>query len=319
MTPNSAIADLPPTSPSPPAPHRAAAARIDALLAGQREAQDRLASLDQLFVIGCGKSGTTWLRNLLHGHPQISIFGEGSFAWRLLPILGQAFSVFNEHQSHGQPACTHLAEDDLFLTARGIIDGIFTRYIHESGKPMGELRMVGDKTPQHTIGIPALNTLYPRARFVHIYRDPRDVATSAWFHDGVNDTKRDFPQFIHHFMNEVWPLQVGTARQVGPTLGGDRFFELRYEDLVADEALEIRRLLEFLPVDNTPELVGECSRAGSFKKLSGGRERGEGDNSKFYRKGVTGDWENHLPIDLVRELCVPIADLMRSCGYEPTV
>ena len=96
----------------------------------------------------------------------------------------------------------------------------------------------------------------------------------GWFHDGVNDTKRDFPQFIHHFMNEVWPLQVGTARQVGPTLGPDRYIELRYEDLIADEAHEIERLLDFLPVDNSRELVTACGRAGSFKKLSGGRDRG---------------------------------------------
>lgn len=291
---------------------------INTLLRNHRNAQNALDFVQKLFVIGCGKSGTTWLRNILHGHPEIAIFGEGSFAWRLIPLFTQAANLFNQHQSKGQPPFTQLDEPDLRLIARLIIDNAFWKYLQHSEKPVEQIKIVGDKTPQHTIAIPLLNTLYPESKFIHIYRDPRDVATSAWFHDGVNDPHRNFEQFIKHFMNEVWPLQVGTARSVGPLLGPERFLELRYEDLLDNERDEIKRLLTFLNVKSSDDSITRCSDAGSFKKMTGGRERGDEDNSKFYRKGVAGDWRNHLPEDLVRTLCKPIAELMTACGYQPT-
>jgi hypothetical protein len=163
-----------------------------------------------------------------------------------------------------------------------------------------------------------LNALYPRAKFIHIMRDPRDVATSGWFDEGVKQHARTFEQFIHHYMNEVWPLQVGRARSVGPQLGHSRYFELRYEDLLTHENEVIQRMLRFLSVDASESSLRASSDAGSFEKLAGGRSRGEGDDSQFYRKGISGDWKNHLPIELVSRLCEPIAELMRACGYEPS-
>ena len=55
---------------------------------------------------------------------------------------------------------------------------------------------------------------------------------------------------------------------------------------------------------------------GSFKKHSRGRERGQTDNDHFYRSGTVGDWQNHLPIELVRNCCDPIKPLMQQYGYE---
>jgi len=292
---------------------------INDLLSAWRERTDRAERLSKLFIIGCGKSGTTWLRYMLNGHPQIVVEGEGSFAWCLLPHFFQAVEAFNKHQQKGQPPVTHFAPDDALVMARRLIDTQFARYVEharQSGRDLRGLRYVGDKTPQHTIAIPLLNTLYPESRFVHIMRDPRDVAVSGWFHSGA-DSGRTFEQFIHHYMNEVWPLQVGSARRDGPPLGAKRYFELRYEDLLVGEESILAQLLAFLGVDDSGQAVERCRDAGSFKRLSGGRERGEEDPSNFYRKGVAGDWRHHLPAVLAQQCCDRIADLMRAAGYDP--
>ena len=292
---------------------------INDLRAAWRERVGRIDGISKLFIIGCGKSGTTWLRNMLNGHPQIVVQGEGSFAWRMLPHFFQAIEAFNKHQQRGQPPVTHVDANDALVMARLMIDTQFAKYVEharQEGRDLTALRCVGDKTPQHTIAIPLLSMLYPQSRFVHIMRDPRDVAVSGWFHDG-RTSGRTFGQFIHHYMNEVWPLQVGSARRDGPPLGANRYFELRYEDLLEGEESILSQMLAFLDVDASFAAVEQCRAAGAFKRLSGGRERGEEDSSNFYRKGVAGDWRHHLPLELVQPLCDRIAGLMRATGYDP--
>ncbi len=102
---------------------------ISDLFNAWRERTGRIEHLNRLFVIGCGKSGTTWLRHMLNGHPQIVVEGEGSFAWRLLPHFFQAIEAFNKHQHKGQPPVTHFAADDALVMARVLIDTQFARYV----------------------------------------------------------------------------------------------------------------------------------------------------------------------------------------------
>ena len=70
--------------------------------------QDAVARLRKLFVVGCAKSGTTWLMKLLHAHPQIVCRGEGSFFWQFAPRLLDAFRRFNdEGQARRDGTITH--------------------------------------------------------------------------------------------------------------------------------------------------------------------------------------------------------------------
>ncbi len=291
---------------------------INTILANHDALRTTLSSIDKLFVVGCGKSGTTWLMNVLNGHPNVVVRGEGSFAWRLAPMVQQALNAFNTHMDIGQPAFIRSQGEDFLLMMRMLCDSFFARYLQQAGADPETVSIVGDKTPQHSISMGFLQMLYPTARFVHIYRDPRDVATSAWFHEGRDDPKRGFEQFIEHYMNEVWPLAVRTARNDGMRMGPSQYFEIRYEDLLVKEDEILGHLCRFLGVEDSDDAINACSESGSFRKLSGGRQRGESDNSNFYRKGVAGDWKNHLPADLVQRLCAPIADLMSTCGYDPS-
>ena len=51
---------------------------------------DAVLQKDLFFLVGVGKSGTTWLQKLLDGHPEISCNGEGHFVDVLLPQLQDA-------------------------------------------------------------------------------------------------------------------------------------------------------------------------------------------------------------------------------------
>ena len=270
--------------------------------------------LTRLFVVGAAKSGTTWVMNLLNGHPEIVVRGEGCFTYQLAPMLAQAFGAFNQHQKAIDPI-THLRDLDLQLVLRTIIDSQFARYVAESDKSLSRLRVVGDKTPQHAVSVPALNQLCPTARFIHIIRDPRDVATSAWFHMGQHDP-RPFEAFVEHFITQVWPINVGHARQAAGALG-DRYMEIRYEDLHGDERRHVEQMLGFLGADASEAAIEACLASGDFTRRSGGRSRGQTDAGSFYRTGTAGDWRNHLPPELVETCCQTVAGLMTACGYDP--
>ena len=277
-----------------------------------------LAGLTKVFVVGCPKSGTTWVMNQLDGHPRMVVKGEGRFAWRLVPMLGQAFKAFNEDQKrHSSEAATLPGDGDLLVTARQLVDAVLWRYVEVSGKRPGAIRVVGDKTPQHSQNMGMLDQLYPGARFIGVMRDPRDAATSAVHHFGKTDA-RPREDYFRHFIREVWPAAIAGARQSANRLGlGGRFIEVRYEDLHRDERGEVRRMLEHVGVDSSDESVDACVKAGSFEKRAGGRERGTEDRGSFYRRGVVADWLNHMSPELARELCGPVAGLMRECGYDP--
>lgn len=279
-----------------------------------REDQDRVAGLTKVFAVGCAKSGTTWLAGLLDAHEAIVIRGEGGFTWQLAPMLAQALRAFNEHQKH-MDAVAQLRDIDLLLTLRAMIDGQLWRYVRESGRDPAAIRVVGDKTPQHTLSMPTLQQLYPGARFIHIIRDPRDTATSAWFHFGRNDG-RPFESYIEYYITKVWPMNVATARQAASALGS-AYAEVRYEDLLADPGPQLRRLLAHVGVEHDEATVRRCIESASFERKSGGRARGQTDGRSFYRSGTSGDWRNHIPAELAERCCATIEALMRACGYEP--
>ncbi len=268
------------------------------------------------FILGCGKSGTTWLVNLLNGHEQVAIGGEGCFAYQLVPLMQQAFGGFNQHQQkyRKDPASVLQPVDQLML-CRTAIDALLAHYLDACGRDAGKLRVLGDKTPQHAASLELLSQVYPDARYIHIVRDPRDVAVSGWFHQGQASGK-SFEAFVEHFITVVWPLHVGGVRKAAGAVG-DRLLELRYDDLHADAEGQVQRMLLHLGVDATPACVARCVEHGRFERLSGGRPRGSEKQDDFYRKGVVGDWTNHLPTALAQRCCDKVADLMLAYGFDP--
>ena len=169
--------------------------------------------------------------------------------------------------------------------------------------------------------ISMLNRFFPGCKIVHIIRDGRDVAVSGWFHN-IRKTGDEFVKrfgtmatYVKFTTKDHWCRYIGEARRFG-VRNPDRYFELRYEDMHSDPQPLVGRLLQFLSVDDSADMIDRCLEAGSFKKLSKGRSSGEEDRTSFFRKGVVGDWRQHLDPESVEAFMEMGGDLLRELGYE---
>lgn len=184
---------------------------------------------------GCQRSGTTLLRVMLDSHPRIACGLETSLlAGSFLPDkLSVRFDMsVKEIWDLHRTAADHAHFVELFLG----------RYAANRGKVRW-----ADKTPQNIRHIGWIFAHFPRAKFVHILRDGRDVACSI----------RTHPRF--RVVNGE-KVATGIRRPLRPCIeswlryttegmkwrGHPNYFEVRYESLVDDPEATLRKICEFL-------------------------------------------------------------------------
>jgi Sulfotransferase domain len=296
------------------------------------------------FLIGRSKSGTSWLMRLFNSHPEILCRGEGKFFGKgAANALHGALARSKELKRWlGHNPWTLREQDpDLDAIVANTISYLMQEKLRKTNK-----KIVGDKSPFTTPGVVGeISSICPGAKVVHIVRDGRDVAVSSVHHQWNNATDqggrrklsrekvakrkayREDPEtfgasgesiFTGEHVAEIarsWSTSVSRAMEDADLLGDD-YYQVRYEDLLAEPVGEVVRLLEFLGADSDEEVARRCVEAASFEKLSGGRTQGEEDSSSFYRKGIAGDWKNHFTEEDRGVFKEEAGGLLIRLGYE---
>lgn len=272
------------------------------------------------FLTGAPKSGTTWLGKLLDAHPEISCRGEACvhhFGQRLVEaaksynqLLAQRKAVITDANDFPQ-----LPFADVLTLMRTFLELRF-HSVADPAKP--GLKILGEKDPEHALHFKDLGPLLPESKFIHIIRDGRGVFASAWHHNVRSNYEHlkthDFDAFLDITARE-WSDRVRRARE-GSTMLGDRYREIRYEDLIAAPEPELGRILAFLGAVDDEATVRACVEAASFEKLSQGRKAGEEDKASFFRKGDPEDWRNHLSTAQIARFDQLSGGLLKELGYK---
>lgn len=268
-------------------------------------------------MCGAPKSGTTWMQRVLDAHPEVCCSGEGHFIERFTGPLAQVVRGYNEDLAietdqvyQGEPYYQPVSQAEFDAVARAFI---LSRLSSRAGP---EARWVGDKTPRYTHQLEQLNRLFPEARFIHIVRDPRDVAVSRMGHShrvGLWDVFRPGSQQHRDAVEATilgWKEAVAKVAAFADAHPG-RVHEVRYRDLHADPVSENTRLFSFLGVSDQPVLMRMIAAQTSFEAVSG-RKPGEEDPSSFLRKGLPDDWKTRLDADTARFIAENCGELMRQ-------
>ena len=184
-----------------------------------------------IFVVGCPRSGTTWLENLLAAHPAIGGPGRETAIFASIHPLWSWDGVG-----------TWIDRDALRAAMRQFCDALFAECL--TTKAPSATWLI-EKTPIHGLHLEVIAALYPDAWVVSIIRDGRDVARSlyelSFGFDDVGAAARS------------WTVVTSEIERMGPSC--PRFRHLRYEDLLEAPTTHVGELLQWvgLPFDDNTE------------------------------------------------------------------
>ena len=88
-------------------------------------------------------------------------------------------------------------------------------------------------------------------------------------------------------------------------------FEVRYEELLKNNFATVMELFKFIGASASTELVADICDRTSFESLSGRSSGDEDQSGSKFRKGVIGDWKNHL----CESVFLPYSNRMAEYGY----
>ena len=273
-----------------------------------------------IFIVGCPRSGTSLLRDLLRSHPRLTFPEESHF----IPALYRAYGDPKNEREARALAARILAAG--WVKAWGLTldpsafagDRSFARMvsrIYEAWAERQQKPRWGDKTPRYVLEIPLLLKLFPGAKILHIVRDGRDVALS-WLRYGIG------PRNLYTAAR-MWSDMVRAGRRAGAALGAERYLEVRYEALLADPAAVMRRVCAFIDEPFTEAVLRPNTSAGEGAADPGklryffiGKPRGRRPRQQEIVAAYAGKWKQAMT-PAQRILFESAAgDLLRELGYE---
>jgi len=240
-----------------------------------------------VFIVGCPRSGTTLLRDLLRSHPRLAFPSESWFIpsyYRRYGdprsdaeaiALGERIlrSYWVRHWNVAVAPST-FAKDRTFAA---IVSRIYEDFARQRGKARW-----GDKTPGYVFHLPLLTQMFPQARAIHIVRDGRDVALS-WLKHASSPGNL-------YMAAELWIKHVRAAQTASSTLGSHGYLEIRYEDLLANSERAMRQVCLFLgePYDERVLRPTRESRNPVSRSHRAGDDRIVTDNAFGWRRLMSG-------------------------------
>ena len=202
------------------------------------------------FIVGTGRCGTTLLQAMLSSHSRLAIPAETRFFGQADPVSAglhdplldtELETYISARRSDWWWKELGLVDEEFAAAVRGgqrSAKAIYLWMLHRLTANLGKPR-VGEKTPYYGQWAEHLLALFPKARFIHLHRDSRDVIASLrsqkwWVAKSAMSCVMVCRDVLDH--------QAGLR----DTWSKDRLLTVRYETLVKHPADELERVCRFL-------------------------------------------------------------------------
>ena len=261
-----------------------------------------------IFIVGCPRSGTKLIRDLLRSHPNITFPHESQFIPRLYRLYGDPVNEREAVRLAGTILGIHWVRAfDLpvspssfagYRSYRAVVSRIFGEWAAKEGKPRW-----GDKTPQYVTEIPTLIEIFPSCKIIHIYRDGRDVALSfmkQWFGPGNVFSAAS-----------AWKRMVTKGRSDGARAGLERYLEISYERLLDNPGETMENVCAFIG-----EQFDEGMLTPNFIEsgLNLSKPGGYGTKTEILRSNQ-GKWKREMAVGDRAIFESAAGGLLRELGY----
>lgn len=223
-----------------------------------------------IFIVGMVRSGTSLIEQILAGHTDVASGGELETSLQLL---------FDELPAlAGQDWETSVSQLDTSQLHR-----LANRYCELNQNLVGEKLFFTDKLPFNFALIGFLSLLFPKARFVHVYKHPLDSCLSCYKQlftvgqefsynlDELADYYQEYLKIMRHWSS----------------LLPDNIIHVSYASLVECPRDTIEHLLKFLSLPWQDSCLEFHKRSGVVKTASAGQVR-----QRLYTSSV-GRWKHY--------------------------
>ncbi len=219
-----------------------------------------------IFIIGCGRSGTTILGRILEQHPRLAYLHEPRYIWLYEPRT----DIWSK-QARANGGRLMLTSSDITPTVAQKIHRAFAVEVC-----LQNARFLVEKLPINCFRLDFIYRLFPDALFIHLIRNGIEVAESIdrrcevgrWF--GYQDSKWRFLVEYARQRGEdslvnlcqdnfsrgllEWRLSLSTAIESLSKLPNDRHLEVRYEQLLESPSKVCNSLEHFIGVETSERM-----------------------------------------------------------------
>jgi len=143
------------------------------------------------------------------------------------------------------------------------------------------------------VGFKAMSKAWPAAKFIHLIRDPRDIA--------ISHVKLGWSGH-YYFAADPWIEAERDWESLSANLSKDQFIDVRYEELVANPETELKRVCEFLGVDYSENLFDYVNTS----------------SYSYPKKELAYRWREQLDEEQTKLVESRVHALMNARRYEPS-
>jgi tetratricopeptide (TPR) repeat protein len=183
-----------------------------------------------VFIVGMPRSGTTLAEQILASHPEVHGAGEQLY-WSFAADVEAAAPP-------GERAATIVGLGREYLATLATLSAAASRVI--------------DKLPSNFRNLGLIHAALPRARIIHLERDPLDTCLSIYFQGFTagHPYATDFEDLAHYYREYRRLMAHWRA-----TLPPETLLEMRYESLVDDPEGWSRRMLAHIGLPWDPRCL----------------------------------------------------------------
>lgn len=251
------------------------------------------------FIIGCARSGTSILGELIASHPDVHYLFEAHSIWEL--------GGTGKNESHR--LVTNHASEPVKKEIRAWF----------KSQEVEEKHLI-EKNPRNVLRIPYVKEIFPNSKLLHIVRDGRDVSCSLvpgcggerWAHLKPPSWKTFSKRYsgalrCAYTWKEVVEISLDDLRDVD-------HLQIRYEELILKPLAVSKRIFSYLGLSLNPSVVDFCEKISNDTNSTYHAKY----QDRWYQPNHSrriGRWHENLTFKEQEEINELLGPLLSQLGY----